>query len=152
MFDINNSTSIKDLRTFMSNARKVGRMDLYWTAFRRICELQARPDQQPVASDFWVAIAAVEELLFIKHGRRLKAQRTRNQVKKVGEKQCLADWVMRPTETKGFHMLLDAGLVDLTGEAIVLKYGTDVFEPDIVLAAEARLKAPSGREITAAPS
>lgn len=145
MFDINSSTSLKDLRSFMINAKKAGRMDLYWDAFKRICVLQAKSDRVPVVADFWVAIAAVEELLFIKHGRRLKAQRTRNKVQKVGEMQCLIDWVMRPTETEGFHMLVDAGLVDLTGEAIVVKHANS-FDPDVVFAAEARLQEDSRKQ------
>lgn len=126
------------LRTFMGNAKRLKRDDLFWAAFERLCNVQARPHADPVVTDFWKAIAALEELLFIEHGRRLKAMRTRKKVKEQGEEKCLIDWVLGKQETKGFRMLVEAGLSDLTGESIVVRHA-DRFPEHVVQAARVRL-------------
>lgn len=126
------------LRRYMINAKRLHRDDLFWTAFERLCDLQTSEHADPVVTDFWRAIAALEELLFLEHGKHLKAMRTRKKVKEHGEEKCLVDWVLAKQETKGFRMLVEAGLSHLTGEAIVVKHA-ERFPEHVVSAARIRL-------------
>jgi hypothetical protein len=36
--------------------------------------------------------------------------------------QCLEDWAVANTPTDGFKLLINAGLIELTGEYLILKY------------------------------
>jgi hypothetical protein len=52
--------------------------------------------------------------------------------------QTLKDWAISDKETDGFRMLLDRGMPELTGEAIVLRHPGS-FEPQVLTAARRRL-------------
>lgn len=138
MFEPKNLNTVSDARSYIDNARKHGRADLEWEAFRRLCALEAGDRDDPLVLDFWRVVAAVEELLRAKHGRCVKAQRTRTKAKEKGEIACLTDWAMGTHETEGFKMLVDADLADHTGEYLVVKYANQ-FPSEAVAAARARL-------------
>jgi hypothetical protein len=57
----------------------------------------------------------------------------------VGITQTLKDWALSQQESDGFRMLLDRGMPDLTGEAIVLRHPEN-FEPQVLAAARERLR------------
>lgn len=84
-------------------------------------------------------LTAYEELLSEKNKRRTAASRTRQKLNNKGVVQCLEDWARGQTETAGFQTLVDAGLVELTGEYLVTKY-PDRFTPEAVRCATERLK------------
>jgi hypothetical protein len=140
MFDVSTLKTATEARNLMANAQKLGRHDVYQAAFRRLGEIEgkSRDDDDPVVRAFWLAIAAVEEVLRQKHGRAVKAAYTRRKVANVGEVACLIDWAMKKEGTEGFSMLVAAGLGDQTGEFVVVSY-PDRFPPDVVAAARKRL-------------
>lgn len=138
MFNPNNLKNVSDARRYIQNARKHGRPDLEWAAFRRLCALEAGDRDDPLVLDFWRVVAAVEQLLYVKHGRIVRAQRTRTKAKEKGEIACLTDWAFGASETEGFKMLVEADMADHTGEYLVVKYANQ-FPPEAVAAAQARL-------------
>jgi hypothetical protein len=82
---------------------------------------------------------AFEHLLTEERGKTTRLPRTRQKVARVGMQQTLADWAVATQETDGFRMLLDRGMPELSGEAVILR-NADHFAPDMVAAARARLE------------
>ncbi len=138
MFDVNTLKTATEARNLMANAEKIGRRDVYQAAFRRLGQIEGKNHDDPVIRAFWVAVAAVEEVLRQKHGKAVKANYTRRKAAKVGEVACLTDWALNKHETEGFKMLVAAGLGDQTGEYVVVSY-PDRFPPEAVAAARKRL-------------
>ena len=138
----------EQLRTVAKNARKRGATDLAEAAFRRLVRIL--PSEQPgtVEHDFWRTVHSFEEVLSEERGRKTRLSRTRQKVGRVGVHQTLIDWALGKTESEGFAMLLERGLSELAGEAIVLRH-RDKFEPEVAKAAEARLEA-AGVDVAAA--
>ena len=125
------------LRSLMANARRLDREDVYWNAFRRLCELEGMDLSDPLERDFYQILNVYEQLLTEKNGRTTKASRTRQKMKNKGVMQCLIDWAVgNPTE--GFRLLVDKGQPELTAEYLVVKC-KDRFDDDVVEAARARL-------------
>lgn len=125
------------LRSLMANARRLGREDVYWNAFRRLSELEGLDLSDPLERDFYRVLNAYEQLLTEKNGRTMKASRTRQKMMNKGVMQCLIDWAVgNPTE--GFRLLVDKGQPELTAEYLVTKY-KDRFDDDVVESARARL-------------
>lgn len=56
-----------------------------------------------------------------------------------GAKQTLIDFATSKAPTDGFEMLIERGLPELTGEALVLKHGKS-FETEVQTAAKERLE------------
>jgi len=130
-------TDEKALRNLMGNARRLGREDAYWLAFRRLCALEGMRLDDPLERDFYDVLNAYEELLTEKNGRTTKANRTRQKLRNKGLKQCLIDWALGPP-TDGFKLLIEKGLAELTAEHLVVKYESR-FPSPVVAAARARL-------------
>lgn len=131
-------TDVKQLQTLMRNAKRQGRDDIYNEAFRRRCELDGMNYDDPLEREFYITLAAYEELLAEKHGRKQPASYTRRKVRDKGVVQCLEDWALDTKETDGFRTLVDRGLVELTGEYLVTKY-PDRFSSEAVDRAMLRL-------------
>jgi len=106
----------------MVNAKRQKNMEIYWQAFRRVCELEGKNYDDPLEREFYSTLAAYEELLADKHGRRQPAARTRQKLKNQGFIACLEDWALSAKRTDGFNALVDSGQVELTGEHLVTKY------------------------------
>ncbi|WP_316181369.1 MULTISPECIES: hypothetical protein [unclassified Bradyrhizobium] len=138
MIDPNKLKTAGEARTLMENARKKNRPDIYQAAFRRLVQLEGRNHEDPVVRQFWSAVAAVEQVLREKHGKAVRANYTRRKVAAVGEVKCLVDWAMKKQETEGFRLLVEAGLVDQTGEYVVVQ-NPDRFPTGAVAAARDRL-------------
>jgi hypothetical protein len=133
-------TNAKELRNFMANAKRLGRDDLWREAFKRLCGLEGLNYDDQLDRDFYEMLAAYEELLAAKHGKRIGANRTRRKLKNKGVVQCLEDWATSTQFTQGFDMLVENGLPELTGEALVLKHSSR-FSEKAVAAARKRLAA-----------
>jgi hypothetical protein len=150
MKPISEYTDINDVQQIMKNAKRAGREDVYWDAFKRLCELEGLNHQEPLHRDFYSTLKAYEELLTEKNGRTTKANRTRQKLARRGVVQCLEDWANGSTETEGFKLLTENGLINLTGEFLVLKY-KDQFSEKAVSNAGRRLKSVEmQKEISAA--
>jgi len=135
---ISSYTDAKQLQILMTNAKRQGREAIYNEAFRRRCELEGINYDDPLEREFHVTLAAYEELLAEKHGRRQPAGYTRRKLRDKGVVQCLEDWAMDTKETDGFRTLVDRGMIELTGEYLVTKYPKR-FSPEAVRRATARL-------------
>ena len=128
----------------MENAKRLGRMDVYWEAFRRRCELLGKEAKDldpsdPLHLDFGATLAAYEQLLSEKNNRTTIAMRTRSKIQNKGVVQSLIDWALAKTPTTGFDLLMKNGMESLTGEALIVKYA-DRFPLHVVDAAQARIE------------
>lgn len=131
-------TDPNDLRTLMTNAKRLGRDDIWREAFQRLCSLEGADQTEPLHRDFYQTLAAYEHLLSQKNGRATRASRTRLKLKSKGVVQCLEDWVTSKTPTEGYELLMANGMAEMTGERLVLKY-PEQFSADATAAAKARL-------------
>lgn len=128
------------LRQIMENARARGGTRLVDAAFRKLIEIL--PAEQPgtVEHDFWRSIHAFELVLSEENGKTTRLSRTRQKVKRVGVIQTLVDWAVAKQESPGFRMLIERGMPELSGEAIVLRH-PEHFAAEVAEAARARLEA-----------
>lgn len=110
------------LKTMITNAKARGEDDIAIAAFRRL--VLVSPSEQPgtVEHDMWQTIFAFEHLLKEERGKTTLLARTRQKITRVGVIATLRDWAAARQATDGFRMLLERGLPELTGEAIVLRH------------------------------
>lgn len=130
------------LKQVMTHAREKGEKDAYNRAFRRYCLVTGATyddPNDPLVREFWETLAAYELLLAEKHGRSQAAGYTRRKIKQHGVLKCLADWANTIGSTDGFNLLVEKGMVELTGEALVIKYA-DRFDDRTVANARKRLE------------
>lgn len=128
------------LRQLMANARRMKVKEVEDAAFRRLVEIM--PEEQPgtVEHDFWRSIHSLEQVLTDERGKTIRLARTRQKLARVGVMQTLRDFALSKAPTQGFEMLIDRGMPELTGEAVVLRH-RKLFEPEVVAAARFRLEA-----------
>lgn len=140
------STDADQLRRFRENAQRMGVTAVADAAFRRLIEVL--PDQAPgsIEHDFWMTIHAFEEVLRDERGKTVRLSRTRQKIGRVGVKQTLIDFATSKAPTDGFNMLIERGLPELTGEALVLKH-SESFDTEVQSAARQRLE-DAGVDIT----
>jgi hypothetical protein len=141
MYDVSKLKSPTECRTVMERARKQGLRDIYNAVFRRFCELAGKENEDPadpLVRDFFETLAAYEQLLTEKNGSTTVASRTRQKIANKGVYRSLLEWTQGRNETNGFTLLVEAGLPELTGEYLVVKYRSR-FPPEAVAAASERL-------------
>jgi len=126
------------LRDFLRNVRKVGDVILTDAAFKKLLAIVPGALPGTLEHDFWQTINAFEQILTDERGRKTLLSRTRQKVGRVGIVATLTDWALSRKPSDGFQQLQERGLLELTGEAIVLRHA-DLFLPDVVAAARARL-------------
>lgn len=136
---IANSTDANQLRRFRENANRMGVTVVADAAFRRLIEVLPEEAPGSIEHDFWMTIHAFEEVLRDERGKTVRLSRTRQKIGRVGVKQTLVDFAMSKAPTDGFNMLIERGLPELTGEALVLKHG-ETFDSDVQTAAKQRLQ------------
>jgi hypothetical protein len=125
----------------MARALSRKELEIYQAVFRRSCELVANENDDPadpMVREFFLTLAAYEQLLTEKNGKTTAAARTRQKIKNKGVKQSLIDWTRQKSETSGFRWLTEKGLPDHTAEYIVVKH-SNRFPEDVVGLARARL-------------
>jgi hypothetical protein len=126
----------------MERALAQGKHDLYAAAFRHFCKLSgANHDDpsDPLVRAAFEAIAAYEQTLHEKHGKNVKASRTRQKISKKGVYQSLLEWSKLHGNRPGFHSLIEAGLPEFTFEAVVVRFA-DRFPPDVVASCRETLR------------
>ena len=131
------------LRTLMENARRMGREDIWRQAFDQLCSLEGADQTDPLSKAFYRTLAAYELLLTQKNRRATRASRTRLKLKSKGVVQCLEDWARSKEAPESFDLLVANGMVELTGEQLVLTY-PDRFTAEAVAGATARLATLTG--------
>ncbi len=128
------------LRTLIENARTQKQADIADAAFRRLISLVPSEKPGTVEHDFWQTVHAFEFTLSEERGRTTRLSRTRQKVGRVGVIETLKDWALSDKKTDGFEMLLERGMPELTGEAIVLRH-PDKFDVAVLNSARSRLVA-----------
>ena len=118
---------LKDAReceAFARNALALGRPDLAAEARRRAVELRAATygASSQAERECLEAVYAYEEILFDKHGKRVKASRTWQMIKRHGIIAAIEQAVDRPDGTAGFSALKNVGLENFAFEAVVLRH------------------------------
>jgi len=106
--DVSKLKTPKEAQNLMDNARRMGREDVYQAAFARKCELESdgQDDRNdPLVRDFWITVAAYEQLLSEKNERRTAASRTRQKVSKDGILATVQSWARKREPTMGFELL-----------------------------------------------
>lgn len=136
---IANSTDAHQLRRFRENAKRMGVTVVADAAFRRLIEVLPEETPGSIEHDFWMTIHAFEEVLRDERGKTIRLSRTRQKIGRVGVKQTLIDFATSKAPTDGFNMLIERGLPELTGEALVLKH-SESFDSDVQIAAKQRLQ------------
>jgi hypothetical protein len=128
----------KLLRNWIENARRKGETEVEEAAFKRLIQLLPKENPGTLEWDFWRTIHAFELTLTDENGRTTRLSRTRQKVQRVGVKQTLTDWALGKKETDGFTMLLERGMPELSGEAIILRHANE-FDEEVRDAAQMRL-------------
>lgn len=136
---ISQCTDTDKLRSWINNARHKNANDVAEAAFRRLISLVPSEEPGTVEHDFWQTIHAFEYALSEERGKTILLSRTRQKIGRVGIVQTLQDWALGKKSTDGFDMLIERGMPELTGEAIILRH-PDVFDEDTQAAARERLK------------
>lgn len=132
----------KKLRNWISNANRVGAEEVEDAARRRLIVVQAAKDiddpNDPVALDFWKSIIALENELSEERGKTIRLSRTRQKIARVGVEKTLADLALQAQPSDGYHLLKVRGMLDLSAEAVVLRYPKR-FAQEVLEAARLRL-------------
>jgi hypothetical protein len=115
--------------------------DLAQEARRRAVELRASAHgaRSDVEIKAYQAIYAYEEALTAKKGRRTRASRTWQMVKRHGIIGTMERLVKRKDATTGYTTLAEMHMLDLAFEAVVLSY-PNLFSPEAVERSKQRLE------------
>ena len=115
--------------------------DLACAARRRAVELRAAEHGTETAAEREAleAVYAYERVLWKKRGKRIRAARTWQMIKRHGIIDTVERAVKRNDDPAGYTALVEMGMQDLAFEAVVLRY-PDVFSPEAVLRSAERLK------------
>ena len=128
----------KKLRQWRENALNKDAKDVADAAFRQLISIVPSEKPGTVEHDFWQTINAFECVWTEERGKTTRLVRTRQKVKRVGVIKTLEDWALDTKKTDGFKKLLEYGMPEYTGEAIVLRH-PDEFSQDVRDAAKRRL-------------
>ena len=114
----------RDCEIFAKNVTERGRPDLAQEARQRSVQLKAESygATTDAERECLEAVYAYEEVLSAKNGKKTKASRTWQMIKKHGILPAVERAVNRPQETAGYTALLEMGLEDYAFEAVVQKY------------------------------
>ncbi|PWV97517.1 hypothetical protein DFR52_10640 [Hoeflea marina] len=135
---ITESDDAEKIRNIMESAKRLGSEPVREAAFRKLIHLLPEEDPGTFEHDFWQTIHAFEEVLRDERGKTVRLSRTRQKITRVGIRRTLEDFATASQATDGFRMLIERGMPELTGEAIVLRH-SESFPDDVVAAARNRL-------------
>jgi len=115
--------------------------DLAREARRRAVELRAASHgiKSAVELALLKAVYAYEEVLSEKHKRRTRATYTWRMIDRRGIIAAAERAVNKKSEAKGYKLLVEMGLHDLTFEAVIVSH-PDKFSQEVVARAKARLE------------
>lgn len=141
-------TDVDKLRNWISNAEREGADAVADAARRQLIEVMASSNiatptiespTDPLVLDFWKSITALEFELSLERGKTIRLARTRQKIARVGVQKTLADLTLQPTPSEGYFLLKNRDMLDLSAEAVVLRF-PEQFDEDVINAARARLK------------
>jgi len=131
----------EECEKFAKNAMRLNRPDLANEARKRAFELRANA-YGPVSDaerECLEVLYAYEEVLSKKNGKRTRATRTWQMIKRHGILAAAERAVNRVTETVGYTALAEMGLQEFTFEAVVIRY-PHLFSEQAVLRSKERMK------------
>lgn len=136
---IERSTDQKGLLNMAKNAAQQGEHEIEQAALRKLYSVM--PNQEPgtLEYDVWQSIYALEDCLKRERGKTVLLARTRQKIKKDGEKKTVHDLVNGKV-SDGFKMLIEREMPELTFEAVALNHA-EYFDQDTLEEAKARLDA-----------
>lgn len=142
------STTV-EARNLAANARRLGEPELAEQAHLRGLDLRAREEgyNSPAARAIAVALYQYEEEQTRVLGRKYRASRTRKMLRDHGPLHAAERMVLNPRPSKAYRELEDIDRMDLSYEAIVVRF-PDEFAPEAVEAARARLAGEDRRAST----
>ena len=116
----------KECEIFSRNAVAQERPELAAKAKQRAIEIRAAAygATSDAERECLEAIYAYEEILFLKHGRRVKASRTWQMIKRRGIIAAIEQAVDRSDGTAGFSALKEVGLENFAFEAVILRHSS----------------------------
>jgi hypothetical protein len=131
----------RECEIFARNAMERNRPDLADEARRRAVELRAElyGAKSEAENEALQAIYAYEEVLTQKNGRRTKANRTWQMIKRHGIIEAVERAVNRKDEAQGYTALVEMGLEDFAFEAVILRH-PDLFSEEAVAKSIERLR------------
>ena len=137
----------KECEQFAINVENLGKVDLAQDARRKAVELKAlEHNASSVAErEALEAVYAYERVLSQGAGKKIRASRTWQMIKRRGIVQAVESVVKRPAETKGYMALVQMGLERMAFEAVVLRH-PNVFSSEAVQRSKERLQELSGQE------
>jgi hypothetical protein len=106
--DLSNEWDKDKLRNLMTNAKRLGRDDVYQDAFRQLCRAEGRNIADPLESEFASVMRALEQALTEEAGKTKRLNRTRQKLDRVGVRQTLADLALKPNPSN-VNALIAAG-------------------------------------------
>ena len=109
---------------FARNAEKRGRPDLAREAKIRAVEIRAEDygSKSEAESEAIQAVYAYEEVLSKKNGKRTRASRTWQMIKRRGIIESVERAVNRESVTQGYTLLAEMGLENFAFEAVILRH------------------------------
>ena len=143
---IKNCTDKVKLKNWIINGERIGADDIVEAATRQLIRLEAsmtisesgHQSEDALALEFWKSIIALELALTKERGKTIRLARTRQKVSGVGIEKTLTDLMLKPTPSEGYYLMRDRGMLDLSLEAVVLRF-EDRFSQSSVEAARGRL-------------
>lgn len=137
------------------NARRLGDLALADAALQRAAELRAHEDGFTSPAEMAIALAlyAYEEAQSRLNHRTFRANRTRQSIARHGALTAAERIVLNRYPSKGYEVLEEAGLEELSFEAIIVRFPNE-FSAKALKAARARLegRAPPAVAVEAAPA
>ena len=127
----------KKLRQIAKNADEQGEINLARAARLKLYSIL--PGEEPGTIEYavWQSIFALEDVLKQERGKTIMLSRTRQKIGRQGVTACVADLVLG-SASDGFRMLEEREMLDLSFEAIALKF-PEKFEFRVLEAARKRL-------------
>ena len=132
------------LRNLIANAIRKKAEEVEYAARRKLIEVRASKDiddpNDPMVLDFWKSISALEYELSEERGKTTRLTRTRQKIGRDGVEETLRYLALQGKPSEGYNLLRDRGMLDLSAEAVVLRF-SDRFAPEVLEAARSRLEA-----------
>ncbi len=115
--------------------------DLAKAARRRAVELRAAEHKAVSAAERQAleAVYAYERVLSDRKGKKIRASRTWQMIKRYGIVEAVERAVNRPADPIGYTALAEMGMQDLAFESVVVRH-PDVFSPEAVERSTERLR------------
>ncbi|MGI8943287.1 MAG: hypothetical protein ACR2FJ_03460 [Qipengyuania sp.] len=126
------------LRKIARNAAIKGAIQLQRAAKLRLFSILPQEAPGTLEYEVWQSIFALEDALSDERGKTIRLSRTRQKIGRQDERSCVADLV-RGSESDGFRMLAERDMLELSFEAVALRF-PELFDENVLQSARSRLE------------